>query len=259
MVSVVPASSFVASTDGNDGVGREAPASAVPRALLLLLIGLGSLIAVGWLSGVLIVHVVNGPVMSRFDVPIRDVLAWHDQHALRRVAQTVTLAGADRVVLPLVIAVGMVWRWRRRSWLGLLVMLTAYLGGALITLLVKLTVQRPGPTGGGSGLTLAYPSGHTMSTTVVYGTLALLVASVSGRRVRVFAVMGAAALIVAVGTSVMYLRWHWLTDVAAAIALGVIWNWIIGEVIVHPAGTRPTQAASRALAGSHSSRASWAP
>lgn len=81
-------------------------------------------------------------------------------------------------------------------------------------------VQAPGSA--------AFPSGHALKTTVIYGFLAVILArSVSEAR-RWIPYSLAALPILAVGLARLYLGVHWLSDVLGGIALGLAWVAALG-------------------------------
>lgn len=69
----------------------------------------------------------------------------------------------------------------------------------------------------------AFPSGHTLRATVMYGFLAVLLARACSQRWRWIPYGAAALLTVAVALSRLYLGVHWLSDVIGSIALGLAW------------------------------------
>ena len=75
-----------------------------------------------------------------------------------------------------------------------------------------------------------FPSGHATSATVAYGGLALLLDRISDIRRRI---AGAVAVVVAVAASRVVLRVHYLVDVVAGAALGVVvlavGLWLAGD------------------------------
>lgn len=70
----------------------------------------------------------------------------------------------------------------------------------------------------------SFPSGHSTLSAATYLTLAMLVASLeTRRRTKALAYSLAAALVVAVGFSRVYLGVHWPSDVLAGWCLGATW------------------------------------
>lgn len=69
----------------------------------------------------------------------------------------------------------------------------------------------------------SFPSGHSMGATAFYGALAALAwIHLDPRRTRLPITITLAALPIAVGISRVYLGAHWLSDVVAGIALGLL-------------------------------------
>ena len=70
----------------------------------------------------------------------------------------------------------------------------------------------------------SFPSGHSLNSSVVYLTLALLVTPLLPRRnARGFVIGAALVLVLLIGISRLYLGVHWLTDVLAGWAFGLTW------------------------------------
>lgn len=124
----------------------------------------------------------------------------------------------------LLAAVALAWRGRWR-WAAYLIVTTAV--GALLNLQLKSFFSRERPdlaealreaTG------YAFPSGHAMGSTVVFGALFYL----AFRTIRPWNGRAAAAalaitLTIAIATSRIYLGVHWLSDIAGGIAAGGTW------------------------------------
>lgn len=109
---------------------------------------------------------------------------------------------------------------------ALFVMLSVGLG-TVVSQLLKLAYDRPRPDLVNHLVaihTSSFPSGHATMSTVVYLTLASLIARLSDDwRVRVYVISVAVLLSLAVGVSRVYLGVHWPSDVMAGWALGAAW------------------------------------
>jgi undecaprenyl-diphosphatase len=107
-------------------------------------------------------------------------------------------------------------------------------GGAALNSLLKLGFNRPRPDLVAHMVetyTASFPSGHAMLSAVCYLTLGTLLAGVARRRRDKVYILGtAAALMVLVGFSRVYLGVHWPTDVLAGWCLGAAWAmgcWLV--------------------------------
>ena len=140
----------------------------------------------------------------------------------------VTFFGSGPWLAILVLVVSLTLFVRRRPRLGVFLVLTAALGGIIDTI-VKDWVGRPRPAfthpivveSGKS-----FPSGHAMSSTIVYGALALIVLPLFPRRERVVPVALAATLVLVIGFTRLALGAHFLTDVLGGYVLGLSWLFV---------------------------------
>lgn len=194
------------------------------RALLLLVAAV--LVAVPFAT-LLFQVVAEGPI-TRLDGRLADDLndAVHDRPALLAVLRVVTLFGGT-VVLTLVATAAVAFvatRGRRR--LATFLVVTA-LGGWLLSSLVKLAVARPRPVVDHEVATAfgkSFPSGHAMSSTVVYGAVLVALLPLVRRRAGRRATVAAALVVVlAVGSSRLLLGVHFLSDVVGGYVLGLAW------------------------------------
>ncbi len=127
-------------------------------------------------------------------------------------------------VLTLAIAGFLILQHKKRTAFFIVV---AIAGGVLISALLKSGFDRPRPDlvpHGSYVYTASFPSGHAAMSAVVYLTLGTLLAQVQHRRrVKIYLIILALLITIAVGTSRIYLGVHWPTDVLAGWTLGVSW------------------------------------
>jgi phosphatidylinositol-3-phosphatase len=206
---------------GRRRAGWTFPAATAPVAALAA--SLLGLILVGALAGGLLRQA--GPT-GLLDQPAASFLVAHRQGWLTGVMRLVTDLGAAGVLVPLVLAAGLAWRWRRGSWRPLALLAGAAAGAWVVQVAVKQLVERPRPPAGlalSHATGFAFPSGHATDAAAVYGMLAVLLVRSGRPAARVAAWAGAAALVALVGLSRLYLGVHWLSDVVAGAALGIAW------------------------------------
>lgn len=98
-------------------------------------------------------------------------------------------------------------------------------------------------------LTLSFPSGHAMTTAVVYLTLGVLLMRVAEHRLARLYIMAIAMLATfLVGASRVYLGVHYPTDVLAGWLIGMSWAllcWIVERALDRRAGLRRERAEAR--------------
>ena len=145
------------------------------------------------------------------------------------------LGGTIGLPLLAAAAVALLCRWQR-SWTPLILTASAAAGSLLMTIAGKALVGRARPPLSDAVPPYEYsdsfPSGHSLNSMVVAGTIAyLLVIYLDSRRARIITVLTAAVFVVAMGLSRVYLGHHWLTDVLVAWSLGLAWLAIL--ITVH--------------------------
>jgi undecaprenyl-diphosphatase len=189
---------------------------------------LAALLLVAVPFGVLLEQVVHGGPLLRLDRGLaNDVHEWvlHRGHGLVRTVLWVSvLGGPPFLTLLVALTAGYVlWRGRRR--LAVFLVVTA-LGGSLVDTVVKNVVNRPRPNLPhpiAHAFGKSFPSGHAMSSTVVYGALLLVLLPAVPRARRPYAFAGTVLVVLAVAASRIALGVHYLTDVLAGIVLGLAW------------------------------------
>jgi undecaprenyl-diphosphatase len=140
-----------------------------------------------------------------------------------RAAEFATWFGNTLTLTVIVIAVVTVLVARRHAWSAIYVAATASAGGLLNSALKELVgrarpiVEHPITTVG----SMSFPSGHAMSSTVIYGALLIVVLPVIPKRWQPAAVAATATLVLAIGASRVVLGVHFPSDVVAGHVVGL--------------------------------------
>jgi undecaprenyl-diphosphatase len=184
------------------------------------------LIAAALLFGILAADVTSGSRLTVIDAEVENwlhrhatpplvaaMLAWTQLHSTFAV-------GAYAAVAALVLAF-------ERRWRPATLVVVAVGGGLAVNALMKLAFHRARPSFDDPVLTLAtysFPSGHVAGSTIFYGlAVATVFARTTNPRWRALAVVGALLAIALVAFSRMLLGVHFLSDVVAAFAEGIVW------------------------------------
>jgi undecaprenyl-diphosphatase len=198
---------------------------------LSLTVTVVALVGAGWAFGALLQDVLARDELELVDRPVAVFFVRHREAWLTRLLQDLTNLGSIRILLPLILAVGVGWWLRRRTWRPLVLLIVAYAGADLAFNAVKQLVGRPRPP---AAILLkpvagpSFPSGHATQAVAVYGMLAALAATASPRWSRKVTAWALAVVIAGlVGLSRLYLGAHWLTDVLAGFALGAAWLFAV--------------------------------
>lgn len=153
---------------------------------------------------------------------------------LAEVARDLTSLGSVSVLAVFVTlaAINLVLVRQRRA---AVVIVASSVGGAIVSLALKALIARPRPeivphlT---EVFTASFPSGHAMLSAVVYLTLgAVLARFTSSRRLRIYYLVVAVALMLVVGASRVYLGVHYPSDVLAGWLAGVAWALLVGLAV----------------------------
>jgi membrane-associated phospholipid phosphatase len=193
---------------------------------LHLTVGVMVLVAGTWLFAALAEDVKNGDPWTAVDIRFS---VWTHAHAtpmlttlLLLITNLHSMIGVS--VMTFGIALYLVRR-HLRHWA--LTMFVAVYTGMLLNGILKLVFQRARPHFDDAVLTLngySFPSGHTMTATVFYGTLcAIVVSQITSWPRRFLVIIMGALLIATVGFSRIYLGVHYLSDVLGAMVEGLAW------------------------------------
>src|ERR1043166_1233044 len=161
-----------------------------------------------------------------FDTAVLQYAGGHQAKWLTDVMLEVTTLGTGTVVAMIVAISGMfLWLYNYKQSAELL--LVATLGGILLDTVLKLGFNRPRPEvfhWGTTAVSSSFPSGHAMSATVVYSTVAYLATRLQKTPAARLATRAtAAALIVLICFSRVYLGVHYPSDVLAGMIVGFAW------------------------------------
>jgi undecaprenyl-diphosphatase len=151
---------------------------------------------------------------------------------LDAVMGTLTTLGSTIVVVPLFVAalVLLIWRRHRREALFLTISMA---GSLVLNQSLKLIFQRPRPQLAWAQVQPEYsfPSGHAMNSIVFYVAVALIVWVLWGRRAGLIATVLAIVLALLIGTSRIYLGYHYFTDVVGGLLAGAAWLIIVAAAL----------------------------
>jgi undecaprenyl-diphosphatase len=193
---------------------------------VFLVIGL-AVVTLGAAAFALIARAMVEGQTQQFDTAI---LRWMGQIGapwLDAAALEVTALGA-RVVVYMVVLVASAFLWQSRHHYSAALLWVSVFGAGLINTVLKVSFNRPRPDvfpwrTQHVGLA-SFPSGHAMTSIVVYGTLAFLIARLAPTRWLRRLVWALAVLVVVlVGLSRLYLGVHYPSDVLAGFLIGAAW------------------------------------
>lgn len=170
-------------------------------------------------------HVRSGGTQA-FDVAVLQWLGAHHTKLLTAAAVELTYLGTGTVVLTIV-GVAALFLWHTEHKHSARLLLAAVAGNILLNGALKLVFHRPRPSVFAwqtAAVSSSFPSGHAMSATVCYGTVAYLVARLQKHHwSRVLTLTGAILLILLVCATRLYLGVHYPSDVVAGILVGLAW------------------------------------
>jgi undecaprenyl-diphosphatase len=206
-----------------EGALPERVGAPATRASLLLVAGFGTLVACLVVFGSVAEGIRDNEVfvLDTLATPILHDLASPQLDSVMNAATTV----GSFTVIPLLFALSVVVLLVRRR-PGAALFLTIASGGALLLYaLMKLFFERPRPRLPWANVLpdYSFPSGHTMNSVAFYLALAVIVWSIAGRRWGTAAFVAALALCTLIGTSRIYLGYHYFTDVVGGALAGVAW------------------------------------
>lgn len=205
-------------------IGRHA--SSFYTALGIYLIG-GATIAIACtaLFVELASHVRSGAT-QRFDETVMQWMGAHRIDWLERSLLEITALGTGLVVM-MIVVISALFLIATQHRFSAFLLLVASGGGIVLNAILKSSFDRPRPqlfewlTEPSSS---SFPSGHAMSSAIVYFTVAYLIARLEKRRwMRAVTIIASLLLVLLISVSRLYLGVHYPSDVLAGMIIGLAW------------------------------------
>jgi undecaprenyl-diphosphatase len=187
----------------------------------------GVLVAIaGTIGFAALADVVREGYTQQFDTAVLRWLGAHHTPTLTTIMTEVTPLGTGVVVLT-VIGITTAFLWHTEHKHSARMLLAATAGNILLNNVLKLFFDRERPSvfeWGTHAASSSFPSGHAMSATVVYGTVAYLLARLQKRRwARAITLSVAVIMILLICLTRLYLGVHYPSDVLGGIIVGLAW------------------------------------
>lgn len=190
-----------------------------------LVIGIAIAAVCTMLFGELAEHVMAGSTQA-FDEMVLRWIAPHRTPILDGTMLEITALGTGTVVM-MIVGVAGLFLWLTQHRYSAILLLASTAGGIALNGLLKFRFDRPRPhviSWGAHAVSSSFPSGHAMSATIVYGTVAYLAARLQHRVWARWLTMGLAlVVIVLIALSRIYLGVHYPSDVLAGAIIGLAW------------------------------------
>lgn len=192
---------------------------------IFLLSGAAIAVVFTWAFSEIAESVRAGATQS-FDDAVMHWMAAHQVKGVQTAMLEITSLGTGTVVGMIVVVAG-TFLWLNQHKHSAILLMAATGGGLVLDNLLKIGFNRPRPQifkWGTYAVSSSFPSGHAMSSVIVYGTVAYLVARLQ-RNVgsRILTLCFAAFMIVAICSSRLYLGVHYPSDVLAGVVVGLAW------------------------------------
>jgi undecaprenyl-diphosphatase len=165
------------------------------------------------------------------------VLQWFQHHrspGLTRVAMEITALGGASVTI-LVVLLASVFLWLSKHKWSVYVLMLVVLGTKVLNDLLKGGFGRERPSIVESiteTSSQSFPSGHAMSAFVTYASVAYLIGRLEpSKRLRYAIWTVAFLLILAIGTTRMYLGVHYPSDIIGGYLAGAAWIFVVAALI----------------------------
>ena len=192
---------------------------------IFLLSGTGMAVLFTWAFSKVAGKVRKGSTQP-FDDAIMHWIGAHQDPRVQRLMLEITSLGTGTVVGMIVLVAGM-FLWLNHHRHSAILLIAATLGGLVLDNLLKIGFNRPRPQifeWGTYAASSSFPSGHAMSSVIVYGTVTYLAARLQQRLAsRVLTFAFAAVVIALISISRIYLGVHYPSDILAGLLIGLAW------------------------------------
>jgi undecaprenyl-diphosphatase len=189
---------------------------------------IGVLVAIaGTIGFAALAEVVREGYTQQFDTAVLRWLGAHHTPTLTTIMTEVTPLGTGIVVLT-VVGVTTAFLWHTEHKHSARMLLAATAGNILLNNGLKLLFDRERPAvfeWGTHAASSSFPSGHAMSATVVYGTVAYLLARLQKHWwARAITLLVAVVMVALICLTRLYLGVHYPSDVLGGIVVGLAWS-----------------------------------
>jgi len=171
---------------------------------------------------------------QRFDEAVLQWFQAHRTDTLNLIMLEITTLGTG-VVLVVIVLIASVFLWVTKHHWSVYVLLLGVLGAKLFNSLLKGTFARERPSiveWATQVHSASFPSGHAMSSIVVYGSVAYLVSRLEpSRRLKRVTYALSATIVILIGISRMYLGVHYPSDVIAGFLAGLGWIALVASLL----------------------------
>jgi undecaprenyl-diphosphatase len=192
---------------------------------IFILMGAAIAIVGTWGFAELAGHVSSGSTQA-FDDSVLRWLGANRMPKLDSVMLEITSLGTSSVIT-MVVGVAALFLWLNQHKHSAILLLVATFGGVVLNNLLKLGFGRPRPEvipWATTATFYSFPSGHAMSATIVYATVAYLAARLQRTRAARVAISLVATIVVfLICVSRLYLGVHYPSDVLAGVIIGLAW------------------------------------
>ena len=182
---------------------------------------------IGTVGFAALAEVVREGYTQQFDTAVLRWLGSHHTPVLTTIMTEVTPLGTGIVVLT-VVGVTTAFLWHTEHKHSARMLLAATAGSILLNNVLKLFFDRARPSvfeWGTHAASSSFPSGHAMSATVVYGTVAYLLARLQKHGwARAITLSLAVIMIALICLTRLYLGVHYPSDVLGGIVVGLAWS-----------------------------------